>query len=289
MSSSVRELLHDASARLQQRSPSPAIDAQYLLMHVLKKELVWLRLHEDVHVSPAQEDFFETLLARRQQGEPVAYLTGSRGFWTLDLAVNRHTLIPRPETEMLVEFALEKIPAGAAWQVLDLGTGSGAIALAIKKERPECVVSAVDASRDALAVAMNNAAHLQLPVEFIYSDWFSALSGQRFDLLLANPPYIDADDAHLGQGDVRFEPLSALVSAANGLQDLARIAVEAPSHAGPGAWLAVEHGHEQGAAVRRILEQNGFAGIESRRDLGGHERITFGCLLAVAGSESHAG
>lgn len=289
MSSSVRELLHDASARLQVRSPSPAIDAQYLLMHVLEKELVWLRLHEDVHVSPVQKDSFETLLARRQQGEPVAYLTGSRGFWTLDLAVNRHTLIPRPETEMLVELALEKIPAGAAWQVLDLGTGSGAIALAIKKERPECVVSAVDASRDALAVAVGNAERLQLPVTFLHSDWFSALPEKRFDLVLANPPYIDAGDAHLGQGDVRFEPLSALVSAAHGLQDIARIAADAPQHAGAGAWLAFEHGHDQGEAVRRILLQNGFAGVESRRDLGGHERITFGCLLAAAGSESHAG
>ncbi|MDI1300625.1 MAG: peptide chain release factor N(5)-glutamine methyltransferase [bacterium] len=289
MAASIRELLQEASTRLQMRSASPAVDAHYLLMHVLKKERTWLRLHEEVRVSAAQHENFDALLARRERGEPVAYLTGSRGFWTLDLAVNRHTLIPRPETEMLVEFALEKIPAGKARHVLDLGTGSGAIALAIKKERPECVVSAVDASRDALAVAAGNAERLQLPVTFLHSDWFSALPGRRFDLLLANPPYIDADDAHLGQGDVRFEPLSALVSAAHGLQDITRIAADAPQHAGAGAWLAFEHGHDQGAAVRSILLQNGFSGIESRRDLGGHERITFGCLLAAAGSESHAG
>lgn len=286
MSSSVRELLHDASTRLQMRSPSPAVDAQYLLMHVLKKELSWLRLHEEVHVPLAQQDFFENLLARRQQGEPVAYLTGSRGFWTLDLDVDRRTLIPRPETEMLVEFALEKIPVVGAQKILDLGTGSGAIALAIKKERPLCTVTAVDASRDALAVAMANGERLQLSVEFLLSDWFSALQGRRFDILLANPPYIDADDAHLGQGDVRFEPLNALVSADKGLQDIARIAAAAVQYSAAKAWLAFEHGHAQGMAVRHILEQAGCIDIETRLDLGGHERVT---LARLRGSENHAG
>lgn len=280
MSASIRELLQAATTRLQARSPSPAIDAQYLLLHVLKKELSWLRLHEDVHVSLGQHETFDAMLSRREQGEPVAYLTGSRGFWSLDLEVNRHTLIPRPETEMLVEFALEKIPAGSALQVLDLGTGSGAIALAVKKERPRTTVTAVDASRDALNVARKNAEQLQLPVEFLHSDWFAALQGRQFDLLLSNPPYIDANDMHLGQGDVRFEPLSALVSAENGLHDIARIAAAAREYCRPNAWLAFEHGHDQGMAVRKVFEQNAYTEITTRRDLSGHERITFGCFSA---------
>lgn len=284
MAASIRELLQEAGMRLQKHSPSPAVDAYYLLMHVLKKERTWLRLHEDARVSVNQHEDFDALLGRREQGEPVAYLTGSRGFWTLDIAVNHHTLIPRPETEMLVEFALEKIPPGSTQQVLDLGTGSGAIALAIKKERPHCPVTAVDASRDALAVAMGNAERLQLPIECLHSDWFSALPGKRFDLLLANPPYIDADDVHLGQGDVRFEPLSALVSAAHGLHDICRIAADAHACCTANAWLAFEHGHEQGAAVRQILEQNGYAAVMTRADLSGHERITFGRFSGTKGS-----
>jgi len=288
VSLSIRELLQNATARLQLRSPSPVVDAQYLLLHVLKKERVWLRLHEDVHVSPAQQEHFEALLLRREHGEPVAYLTGSRGFWTLDLDVDRHTLIPRPETEMLVEFALEKIPAGSDGRVLDLGTGSGAIALAVKKERPQCLVTAVDASRDALSVAARNADRLELSVDFLHSDWFSALAGRRFDLLLANPPYIDSGDAHLGQGDVRFEPLSALVSAAHGLHDISRIAAAAQAHCTLNAWLAFEHGHDQGAAVRHLLEQSGAADIETRRDLSGHERITFGRFVGTQGGSGRA-
>lgn len=305
MSVNIHELLQVASARLQASSPSPGIDAHYLLMHVLNKDLSWLRLHEAVHVSLHQHEAFDALLARRMQGEPIAYITGSRGFWTLDLEVNRHTLIPRPETEMLVEFALEKIPKGVAQKILDLGTGSGAIALAIKKERPFCTLTAVDVSAEALLVAQRNAERLELPIEMLSSDWFSALprpdfdahglkshdpEGQQlnphgFDMVLANPPYIDADDMHLGQGDVRFEPLRALVSASKGLHDITIIAAAAPAYCRPGAWLAFEHGYDQGAAVRQILQQNGYADIATRTDLSGHERISFGRF--VGGSQHH--
>lgn len=277
--SSLRELLRSSAARLHAAgSSSPRVDAEYLLLHVLGKTPVWLRTHDEVRLHLHEEERFEALLRRRIHGEPVAYITGSRGFWSLELGVNASTLIPRPETEMLVEFALEKLPLEAALRVLDLGTGSGAIALAVKTERPLSRVTAVDASRAALDMAVANAQRLGLDVEFLHSNWFEALAGRRFDLLLANPPYINPGDEHLGQGDVRFEPLSALVAAEQGLRDLRLIISAAPAHLQPGGWIALEHGYDQGAAVRALLQENGFADIETRQDLGGQERMTYGCL-----------
>lgn len=272
----VREVLRLARTALQVSSPSAEIDAECLLLHVVQKNRLWLRLHEDLCLSAQELQCFDALLARRQQGEPVAYLIGSRGFWSLDLQVNHHTLIPRPETELLVECALEKISRDASACVLDLGTGSGAIALAVKKERSSCVVTAVDASQEALAVALVNANALKLQVEFLHSDWFSALPGRRFDVVLANPPYIAANDVHLVRGDVRFEPLSALVSAGEGLHDIERIAAAAPAYLHGGGWLLCEHGYDQGSAVRQIFARNRFVNIETRRDLSGHERVTLG-------------
>lgn len=277
--SSLRELLRSSAARLHAAgSSSPRVDAEYLLLHVLGKTPVWLRTHDEVRLHLHEEERFEALLRRRIHGEPVAYITGSRGFWSLELGVNASTLIPRPETEMLVEFALEKLPLEAALRVLDLGTGSGAIALAVKTERPLSRVTAVDASRAALDVAVANAQRLGLDVEFLHSNWFEALAGRRFDLLLANPPYINPGDEHLGQGDVRFEPLSALVAAEQGLRDLRLIISAAPAHLQPGGWIALEHGYDQGAAVRALLQENGFGEIETRQDLGGQARMTYGCL-----------
>ncbi len=277
---SLRALLRAAAARLHAAgSSSPRVDAEYLLLHVLGKTPVWLRTHDEVRLHAHDAERFEALLKRRLHGEPVAYITGSRGFWSLDLAVNASTLIPRPETEMLVEFALEKLPLDAALRVLDLGTGSGAIALAVKTERPVSRVTAVDASSAALETAATNAQRLDLDVEFLVSNWFSVLAGRRFDVLLANPPYIDPDDQHLGQGDVRFEPLSALVAAEQGLRDLRLIISAAPAHIQPGGWIALEHGYDQGAAVRTLLQENGFAEIETRQDLGGQERITLGVFI----------
>lgn len=274
----LREILREATHRLQQSgSDSARRDAEILLLHVLRRDVMWLYAHDDEMPSAEALAAFLQLLQRREQGEPVAHLIGRRGFWTLDLAVNAHTLIPRPETELLVEFALEKILAGSAEAVLDLGTGSGAIALAVKSERPSCVMTAVDASADALAVARANAARLHLPIEFLQGSWFAPLSGRRFQVILSNPPYIPQDDRHLVQGDVRFEPRSALVSGADGLDDIRLLVQSAPVHLLPGGWLALEHGFDQAAAVRALMQATGFTQVGSRRDLGSQERITFGC------------
>lgn len=274
--STLETLRRAAVAQLSPHSPSAARDAEILLCHVLGRDAAWLYAHGDVPVPVAAAEAFAALLVRRAAGEPVAHLTGRRGFWTLDLAVTADTLIPRPETELLVEFALEKLPAGSAGPVLDLGTGSGAIALAVKAERPQARVLAVDAQDGALAVARANAAALGLAVEFRAGSWFAPVAGERFALLLSNPPYIAADDAHLAQGDVRFEPRSALVAGADGLDDIRHLVATAPAYLLPGGWLALEHGWDQAEAVRALFAAAGFAGVASRRDLGGHERITCG-------------
>lgn len=272
----VREALADASARLQAVSDSPRVDADCLLQHLLQQDRSWLRLHADAVLEPALLADFEQALARRLQGEPVAYITGARGFWSLDLQVGPATLIPRPDTELLVEWALELLPRNAVARVLDLGTGSGAIALAVKKERPGCEVVAVDASVAALAMAAANAERLQLDISLRQSDWFAALDGRQFDLILGNPPYIAADDPHLAQGDLRFEPRSALVAADAGLSDLSRIINAAPEYLAPGGWLLLEHGYEQSEAVRELLNRQGFEAIATRRDFGGNERSSGG-------------
>lgn len=283
VTTSLREVLRDAIQRLQASgSDSARRDAELLMLTVLGKDAMWLHTHDNHVFSLEQAQQFSALLQRREQGEPVAHLTGVRGFWTLDLCVNAHTLIPRPETEMLVEFALEKIPADAADFVLDLGTGSGAIALAVKSERPSCAVTAVDTSSAALVVARDNAGRLGLSVEFLQGDWFAPLESRRFQLILSNPPYIPADDVHLAQGDVRFEPRSALVSGVDGLDAIRRLVRQAPLHLLPGGWLALEHGHDQAMHVRAIMQAAGFLRVDSRRDLNGHERITFGCYTGEA-------
>ena len=283
--STLRDILRDAVQRLQQSgSDSARRDAELLLLHVLQRDAVWLYAHDDDTPAADARAAFEQLLQRRERGEPVAHLLGQRGFWTLDIVVNAHTLIPRPETELLVEFALEKIPAGSPDSMLDLGTGSGAIALAVKSERPVCAVTAVDASAEALAVARANASRLKLSVELLLGSWCEPVPGRRFHLILSNPPYVAQDDEHLSQGDVRFEPRSALVSGADGLDDIRQLARVAPAHLLPGGWLALEHGHDQAPRVRAILQAAGFAEVGSRRDLNGHERITFGCHNGEAGS-----
>lgn len=281
----LREVLRDAIPRLQQSgSDSARRDAELLLLQVIQRQAMWLYVHDDDALTVDQQQAFAQLLQRREQGEPVAHLLGQRGFWTLDLAVNRHTLIPRPETEMLVEFALEKVPAGSDEAVLDLGTGSGAIALAVKCERPSCAMTAVDASAEALAVAQANAARLNVSLECILGSWFAPLSARRFRLILSNPPYIPHDDAHLMQGDVRFEPRSALVSGIDGLDDIRVLVQAAPAHLLAGGWLAIEHGHDQAPRVRAMMSAVGFEQVDSRRDLNGHERITFGCHYGEAAS-----
>jgi len=274
----VREALAAAGQRLQAASPSARVDADCLLQHVLEKDRAWLRTHDDFVLDPARLAAFDAVVERRRAGEPVAYIIGQRGFWSLDLQVTPATLIPRPDTELIVEWALELIPASAALQVLDLGTGSGAIALAVKKERPLCHVAAVDVSPDALAVAAANARRLQLAVAFVAGDWFAALGKERFDIVLANPPYVAPDDAHLVQGDLRFEPRRALVAAEQGLGDLRRIVEAAPQNLRKDGWLLLEHGYDQGEAVRSLLLRHGFTDVATRRDLGGRERCSGGRL-----------
>ena len=252
-------------------------EAELLLLNVLGRDRGWLFAHADAVPEPAQAEAFRALCARRRAGEPVAYLTGRRGFWTLELEVNKATLIPRPETELLVEQALARLPEGAPLRVADLGTGSGAIALAIARERPLAAVVATDLYGPTLAVATRNArANGVDNVWFRRGDWFVALGGERFDLIASNPPYIAAGDAHLEQGDLRFEPAPALASGADGLDDLRHLVAGAPEHLVPGGWLLLEHGRGQGEAVRALLAGHGYADVETLRDLEHRDRVSLG-------------
>lgn len=257
-------------------SPTARLDAELLLAAALGKSRSYLHTWPEKIVSSEAALTFDNYLQRRRSGEPVAYILGQQGFWNLDLEVAPHTLIPRPDTELLVETALELLPATPV-SVLDLGTGSGAIALALASERPVWQVTAVDRVPEAVALAERNCQRLGLEnVTVLNSYWFSALSNQRFDLIISNPPYIAADDIHLSEGDVRFEPESALVAGVDGLDDIRWIIAAAPQHLKAGGQLMLEHGYDQAAAVQDLLLSAGFEQVESRKDLGLHERITLG-------------
>ena len=259
-------------------SPSARLDAELLLAAALGKPRSFLRTWPERVVDREVRERFEGWLVRRRAGEPVAYILGRQGFWSLDLEVAPHTLIPRPDTELLVETALQLLPASPA-RGLDLGTGTGATALALACERLSWQVSGVDRIPEAVALAERNRERLRLAnVGFRQSHWFSALEGERFALIVGNPPYIPGSDPHLQQGDVRFEPKSALVAGHDGLDDIRLIVAQAPRFLEPGGWLLLEHGYDQAAAVRDLLLGNGFSEVESRRDLGGHERISLGRL-----------
>ena len=259
-------------------SPTARLDAELLLAAALGKSRSYLHTWPEKIVSSESALIFADYLQRRRAGEPVAYILGQQGFWNLDLEVAPHTLIPRPDTELLVETALQLLPATPA-NVLDLGTGSGAIALALASERAAWQVTAVDRVLEAVALAERNRQRLALDnVTVLNSHWFSALADHRFDLIISNPPYIAAGDVHLAEGDVRFEPESALVAGPDGLDDIREIVAAAPQHLNPGAWLMLEHGYDQGAPVRDLLQGAGFTQVESRKDLGAHERITLGRL-----------
>jgi release factor glutamine methyltransferase len=269
----VKAVLQAATHRLGDRT-----DAEVLLAYALSKSRSWLIAHADDLLSTEHALAYTVLVEQREAGEPVAYITGRRGFWSLDLEVTPATLIPRPETELLVEQALERLPAEAVCSVVDLGTGTGAIALAIARERPRARVVATDASAEALAVAQRNAErHAIKNVSFVQGDWFTPLREERFDLIVSNPPYIESHDPHLNQGDLRFEPLSALASGVDGLDDIRRIAGDARQHLVPGGWLLFEHGWNQGDAVRMLLSNAAFAKVSTMRDLEQRDRVTAGC------------
>ena len=267
----VESLLREAATTIDR------VDAEWLLAHAVAKPRSWLFAHASDTVPAEVALRFEALQERRRAGGPVAYLTGTQGFWTLELEVSPATLIPRPETELLVELALARIRVDAGARVADLGTGSGAIALAIAKERPRAAVVATDASSAALEVARRNAARNRIAtVEFRDGDWLAPLAGEAFDLIASNPPYIAEGDPHLGEGDLRFEPPTALSSGTDGLDAIRRIVGDAPAHLAVGGWLLLEHGWNQGEAVRALLQAAGFIDVETARDLEGRDRASLG-------------
>ncbi len=268
----VRQALAAATQRLGERA-----EAELLLLHVLQQPRSWLFAHADDALDMDVQTSYQQLLVRREAGEPVAYLVGHRGFWTLDLEVSPATLIPRPETELLVELALQRLPAHFDGQVADLGTGSGAIALAIARERPRARVIATDASAAALEVAQRNAQrHAIDNVRFVQGDWLAPLAGQRFELIVSNPPYIEAGDPHLARGDLRFEPASALASGGDGLDDIRRIVDGARAQLAPGGRLLFEHGWNQGEAARALLLDAGYAEVFTAQDMEQRERVSGG-------------
>ncbi|PKO45235.1 MAG: peptide chain release factor N(5)-glutamine methyltransferase [Betaproteobacteria bacterium HGW-Betaproteobacteria-22] len=305
----IKEALLAAQAMLSDthEASEAKLEAQLLLQHVLNVNRAWLITHESDALQTNTHAAFESLLNRRLTGEPIAHILGYREFFGFKLKVTPDTLIPRPDTETLVETALSKIPKNTtpapfqrtsgssdfqqyqdkmfdseprrddSFDILDLGTGSGAIAIAIAKHAPYVEVTAADASTAALAIAKENAAALQISnVQFLSSNWFSSLKGTRFDIIVSNPPYIEQDDTHLSQGDLRFEPMSALASGADGLDDIRHIITTCIIHLKPQSWLMLEHGYNQAERVADLMANAGLVDIETIHDLGGNDRVTIG-------------
>ncbi len=278
---SIRSALLQAQIQLNNSPRLEAVDARFesqlLLQHLLNANRAWLIAHENDTLSTDVLARFDQLINRRADGEPIAYILGNREFYGLKLTVTSATLIPRPDTEILVDAALNKIPTDTPLQILDLGTGTGAIALAIAQQRPQTQVTAVDASKAALEVAISNSKQLHIGnIHFLLSDWFNNLNGTLFDVIVSNPPYIENTDAHLNQGDLRFEPASALASGADGLDDIRRIIDDCLIHLKPQGWLMLEHGYNQAAAVADLMAQTGLVNIETFKDLGNNDRVTIG-------------
>lgn len=274
-------LLTDARQRLKEALSLPPdearSEAQILLCAALNVTRAWLIAHAQQMLTDVQVSDFHKLLHRRLLGEPVAYILGRREFYGLDFAVAPGVLIPRPDTETLVEAILARIPESAPLRILDLGTGSGAIAISIAVNRPRTQAIAADRSEAALKIARENASRLGAThLRFVTSDWFSALDGEIFDIIASNPPYIADADPHLGQGDLRFEPRSALAAGGDGLDDIRRIVRQAPAHLAPGGWLLLEHGYDQAQPVADLLKQAGFTEIGHAADLAGISRVTLG-------------
>ncbi len=272
--------LKSDAARLAQAldlTPREArLETQMLAARALNVDRTWLIAHDRDEISAPQLAALESLVCRREHGEPVAYILGEREFYGRRFTVTPDVLIPRPETELLVEAALARLALSPSARLLDLGTGSGCLAVTLALECPACTVWAVDKSPAALAVAQGNALHWMAKVQFMESDWFDNLADETFDLIVSNPPYVASVAPELNSGDVRFEPQSALTAGVSGLDDLQRIAAEAPRHLRPGGWLMMEHGWDQGVACRELLHTQGFFHVETLQDLAGHDRVTLG-------------
>jgi release factor glutamine methyltransferase len=275
------------STELDAVSDSARLDVELILCHVMQKNRTWLFTWSDKILTAEQQQLFNKFFSRRKNGEPIAHIIGQREFWSLPLSVNNSTLIPRPDTELLVESVLELFAGDAPQQkrrCLDLGTGTGAIVLALASEKSAWQLVGVDKSDDAIALAEKNRAALQFDhVQMLQSDWFAAFAAdqnetvaQQFNVIVSNPPYIDPQDPHLDQGDVRFEPRSALIADNNGLADIELIIQQAWDYLSEQGWLLLEHGYDQGAKVRDLFGARGFVQVETRRDLGGNERVTLG-------------
>jgi len=276
----IDESLQGASERLRFISDTALLDAQLLLAQVLKVATSYFYSWPEKTLTDKEQFQFDMLLKRREQGEPIAYILGKKAFWTLDLEVSPCTLIPRADTECLVEAALTVLQAQKGKQILDLGTGTGAIALALATECRDSEVLGVDLIADAVALAKRNAASHQISnARFVQSRWFEQLAeSSKFDLIVSNPPYIDPEDHHLSEGDVRFEPKTALVAENHGLADIEHIIEQAPTFLKAGGHLMFEHGYDQARAVRGLLIDAGFSDVQSVQDFGGNDRVTMGCL-----------
>lgn len=272
----IKEALKHASSKLLD-SDTSELDSEVLLAFLLKKNRSYLRAWPDLNLSSEELDTYQQLIEQRKSGQPIAYLTGEREFWSRSFIVSPDVLIPRPDTELLIDIAQQKFTASQAFSILDLGTGSGAIAITLALEFPNASVTAVDSSLKALAIANKNGQRLNAhKVKFIHSDWFEQVPIQTFDLIVSNPPYICQTDPHLLDGDVRFEPNSALIAMDEGLLDIKNIISNAPEYLKPNGILLFEHGYQQGALVKSLLELPGFKSIEQFQDIQGHTRATLG-------------
>jgi release factor glutamine methyltransferase len=279
MATEIRALLDEGAARLARVTDDPRREAEVLLGAALGRTRAWLLANPEERVLDCEAtDRYEAFVTRRRHGEPVAYLLGEKEFWSLPLRVQPGVLVPRPETELLVERALAHFPAEAEFSALDLATGSGAVALAIAHERPRCRMTATDIAPLAVATARDNAGRLGLAarVEVLQGAWYEPVAERRFELVVSNPPYIASDDPRVEPGVRRYEPAAALFSGPTGLEALQAIVADAPRHLRPGGWLLVEHGDLQGAAVRELFERARFADVCTHRDLAGHDRCTEG-------------
>ncbi len=277
MANIVTALLDQAYQQLAAVSDSALLDAEVLLCHCLHKNRSFIRAWPEHQLTDQQAAEFLTLIAERQQGVPIAYLTGEREFWSRLFKVNPDVLIPRPDSELLIELSLDLLPTTQASKIIDLGTGSGILGITLAAERPGSQVIACDLSPAALNTAQDNAQQLQIDnVRFLASNWFSAITDRDFDLVISNPPYIDQHDPHLQQGDVRFEPDSALISAENGLQDIRLLADQARQHLKPDGYLLIEHGYDQQTAVQALFKRFNYQQITTHRDYAGNPRVTSG-------------